>query len=118
MRDPLPPELVEPVSAATSRGPSAAVALALILAVAIAVRLYALPGSTIATMDPDGAHFLNIARCFVRGQGFSNPAAWPAWMQPASLPMPETIKEPGYPWLMAKLAAWTGGDLFRAGVLL
>jgi hypothetical protein len=64
-------------------------------------------------MSPDSAHFLNVARCFERGQGFSNPAAWPAWMSPARLPMPETFKEPGYSWLIAR-AARAGADPFRA----
>jgi 4-amino-4-deoxy-L-arabinose transferase-like glycosyltransferase len=68
-------------------------------------------------MDPDAAHFLNIARAFESGQGFSNPAAWPAWIKPASLPMPETFKEPGYPWLIAQLTRPLGGA-FRAGQLL
>ena len=64
-------------------------------------------------MSPDAAHFLNVARCFERGQGFSNPSAWPAWMKPDHLPMPETFKEPGYPWLIAQ-AARAGADPFRA----
>lgn len=64
-------------------------------------------------MSPDSAHFLNVARCFERGQGFSNPSAWPAWMKPEHLPMPETFKEPGYPWLIAK-AAGAGADPFEA----
>ena len=64
-------------------------------------------------MSPDSAHFLNVARCFERGQGFSNPAAWPAWIKPDRLPMPETFKEPGYPWLIS-LAARAGADPFRA----
>ena len=69
---------------------------------------------TESRMPPDAAHFLNIARCFERGQGFSNPAAWPAWMQPHRLPMPETFKEPGYPYLISRLTL-AGADPFRAG---
>jgi 4-amino-4-deoxy-L-arabinose transferase-like glycosyltransferase len=61
-------------------------------------------------MDPDAAHFLNIARSFASGQGFSNPAAWPAWIDPRTLPMPETLKEPAYPWLIRHL-----GSTFAAG---
>jgi len=91
--------------------------LALVLMVALAARYAALPGSTERTMDPDGPHLLNIARCFERGQGFSNPAAWPAWVKPAKLPAPETFKEPGYPWTIAKLAPLVGGE-FRAAILL
>jgi hypothetical protein len=67
-----------------------------------------------ANLDPDGTHLLNVARCFAAGQGFSNPAAWPAWMQPASLPMPETFKEPAYSWLVSRLAPLSG-DWFRTG---
>jgi hypothetical protein len=94
-----------------------AISLALILVVALGARLVALPGSTERSMDPDGPHLLNIARCFERGQGFSNPAAWPAWVKPAKLPAPETFKEPGYPWTIARLARVTGGE-FRAAILL
>ncbi len=93
-------------------------ALGLVFVVALAFRLLALPGSTPRNMDPDAAHFLNVARCFERGQGFSNVGAWPAWMKPAKLPMPETFKEPGYPWLIEKLKPLTGGDPFRAGQLV
>lgn len=93
-------------------------ALILIVLVTLAGRLIALPGSNAMTMDPDGAHFLNVARCFERGQGFSNVGAWPAWMKPARLPMPETFKEPGYPWLIWKLKPLVGGDPFRAAVLI
>lgn len=92
--------------------------LLLVFAVALAFRMVAFPGSTPSNMDPDAAHFLNVARCFERGQGFSNIGAWPAWMQPAKLPMPETFKEPGYPWLIWKLKPLTGGDPFRAGQLV
>jgi len=91
------------------------VSLALLFTLALAFRLVVMPGSTPRNMDPDAAHFLNVARCFERGQGFSNIGAWPAWMQPAKLPMPETFKEPGYPWLIWKLKPVTGGDPFRAG---
>ena len=94
------------------------VALAVIFAVALAFRLAVLPGSTARNMDPDAAHFLNVARCFERGQGFSNVGAWPAWIQPEKLPMPETFKEPGYPWLIWKLKPLAGGDPFRAGQLV
>jgi 4-amino-4-deoxy-L-arabinose transferase-like glycosyltransferase len=80
---------------------------------ALVARLWIAPSSTEGNMDPDAAHFLNIARSFARGEGFVNPAAWPAWIQPARLPMPETFKEPGYPWLIALLHPVTGW--FRAG---
>lgn len=96
---------------------SPAVSLAVIAALALAARLMALPVSTEANMDPDAAHFMNVARCFSRGQGFSNPAAWPAWMKPAKLPMPETFKEPGYPYAISALGPLVGGS-FRAGQLL
>jgi len=92
-------------------------ALVAIGALALIARLVVWPHSTEANMDPDAAHFLNIARCFERGQGFSNPAAWPAWMRPDSLPMPETFKEPAYPWLIAKLTPLAGGG-FPAGKLI
>jgi len=100
---------------ARDRGPRALVALPLIFLVALAFRLAVLPGSTPANMDADAAHFLNVARCFERGQGFSNVGAWPAWIQPEKLPHPETFKEPGYSWLIWKLKPAAGGDPFRAG---
>lgn len=103
---------------ASRAGLSTPAALALIFAVSLAFRLVTLPGSTTLNMDPDAAHFLNVARCFERGQGFSNVGAWPAWMKPESLPMPETFKEPGYPWLIWKLKPVTGGNPFRAGLLI
>lgn len=92
-------------------------ALVAILLFALVVRAWLAQGSSQDNMDPDAAHFLNVARSFASGQGFSNPAAWPAWFNPASLPMPETIKEPGYPWLIAQLASPLGGG-FRAGQAL
>jgi Dolichyl-phosphate-mannose-protein mannosyltransferase len=101
-----------------ARGLGTPGALLLVFAVTLAFRLLALPGSTPANMDPDAAHFLNVARCFERGQGFSNVGAWPAWMKPERLPMPETFKEPGFPWLIWKLKPLTGGDPFRAGQLI
>lgn len=91
--------------------------LATILVFALMARLWVAQGSTEDNMDPDAAHFLNIARCFASGQGFSNPAAWPAWVEPARLPMPETFKEPGYPWLIAQFVGPLGG-WFRAGQAL
>src|SRR5206468_8354184 len=93
------------------------IALALVVAFALAARLTALTASSERNMDPDSAHLMNVARCFERGQGYSNPAAWPAWMKPARLPMPETFKEPGYPWAIARLAPLAGSE-FRAGILL
>ena len=92
-----------------------------VLAFALVARVLLAFGSTEANMDPDAAHFLNIARMFRTGHGFTNPAAWPAWMQPASLPMPETFKEPGYPWLIAQLGgSFAAGQAISlaAGVLL
>ena len=83
----------------------------------LAARLAVLPHSTVDNMDDDSAHFMNVARCFARGQGFSNPAAWPAWMKPERLPMPETFKEPGYPWAIARLTPIAGSP-FRAGQLI
>lgn len=88
--------------------------LGLLVAVALVLRLVVAAGSTEGNMDPDAAHFLNIARAFGRGEGFVNPAAWPAWMAPAQLPMPETFKEPGYPWVIARLTGLIG-EGFRAG---
>ena len=93
------------------------IALALVIAFALAARLAVLPGSTERNMDPDSAHLLNVARCFERGQGYSNPGGWPAWMRPVRLPMPETFKEPGYPYAIARLTPLAGGA-FRAGILL
>ena len=92
----------------------AASGLLLVTVLGMAVRALAIPGATQNNMDADAAHFLNIARCFARGQGFSNPASWPAWMRPEHLPMPETFKEPGYPWLISHLAPLIH-DPFRAG---
>ena len=92
-------------------------ALGLLLLLTLVPRLAVLRVMTERNMSPDSAHFLNVARCFQRGQGFSNPSAWPAWMKPTRLPMPETFKEPGYPWLIAQ-AARAGADPFRAAQAL
>src|SRR5678810_654703 len=51
-------------------------ALAMILLFALAVRAWLARASTMENMDPDAAHFLNIARSFATGHGFTNPAAW------------------------------------------
>jgi 4-amino-4-deoxy-L-arabinose transferase-like glycosyltransferase len=85
---------------------SAPVAFGLLLvgALTLVPRLAALPLAREDNLTPDGARFLNIARCISRGQGFSTPEAWPAWMNPPRLPMPETFKEPGYPYAIAALA--------------
>ena len=108
-----------PGSVGAARGgvPGPAASALLILALTLIPRLAVLPQFRADSLNPDGAHFLNVARCFERGQGFSNPSAWPAWMKPARLPMPETFKEPGYPWLIAR-AARAGADPFRAGQAL
>ncbi len=92
-------------------------ALGAILLVAIASRLVVLPASHEGNMSPDAAHFLNVARCVARGEGFSNPAAWPAWLRPEKLPAPETFKDPGFPFAIAALAPLLG-DPFRAGQAL
>jgi len=86
----------------------------LIALVTVLPRVAALPQVRIDRLTPDGARFLNLARCIRRGEGFSTPEAWPAWMNPARLPMPETFKEPGYPYAIAA-ATPIAGDGFRAG---
>jgi hypothetical protein len=89
--------------------------LALLAAFSLAVRLWALGGTSPDRLRPDEAHALNVARCFARGQGFSNVEAWPAWLRPARLPTPETFKEPGYPFLVAALTP-KDGDLHRTAI--
>lgn len=99
-------------------------ALVIIAGLSIALRAVLVAGVSPADMDADGAHFLNVARCFDRGQGFSNPAAWPAWMNPVSLPMPETFKEPGFPFVIHLLSRlfepFTAGLAvsFAAGIMI
>jgi hypothetical protein len=90
-------------------------ALLLIAIFTFAPRLWLLSGATESRLTPDGARFLNIARCISRGEGFSTPEAWPAWMNPSRLPMPETFKEPGYPYAIAAVTPITR-DPFRAGM--
>lgn len=92
-------------------------ALALILLVGAVCRLAVLRFSHEGNMSPDAAHFLNVARCVGRGEGFSNPAAWPAWLRPERLPAPETFKDPGFPFAIAALTRLVG-DPFRAGQAL
>ena len=94
--------------------PRTVLLLLLLVLLAAIPRLAQLPAMRETNMEPDTAHFLNVARCLERGQGLSNPAAWPAWLRPARLPMPDTWKEPAYPWLIATLAR-AGIDPFRAG---
>src|SRR5262252_2384967 len=52
----------------------------------------------------------------LRAAGWDNltPEAWPAWLDPERLPMPETIKEPGYPYALAAVSRLTH-DPVRAG---
>ncbi|MGH2667739.1 MAG: glycosyltransferase family 39 protein, partial [bacterium] len=88
-----------------------------ILLIALATRLVVLPASHEGNMSPDAAHFLNVARCVGRGEGFSNPAAWPAWLRPDRLPAPETFKDPGLPYAIAALTPLMH-DPFRAGQLI
>ncbi|HTK30788.1 MAG TPA: hypothetical protein VL332_02415 [Candidatus Saccharimonadaceae bacterium] len=107
-----------PAATTVHRGLPRGPVLVLLLTLATLLpRLAELPTAREGRMPPDAAHFLNVARCFSRGQGFSNPAAWPAWMKPDRLPMPETFKEPGYPFLIALLSR-TGFTPFRAGLAL
>ncbi len=88
--------------------------LILVATVTVLARAIALRAEGPAILTPDGARFLNIARCISRGQGFSTPEAWPAWIRPASLPMPETFKEPGYPYAIAALTPLAGGPIRAA----
>jgi hypothetical protein len=88
-----------------------------ILLIALASRRVVLPASHEGNMSPDAAHFLNVARCVARGEGFSNPAAWPAWLRPERLPAPETFEDPGFPFAIAALTPLLG-DPFRAGQVL
>ena len=91
-----------------------AVAIALVAIVALVPRLWALRVAGWDTLTPDGARFLNLARSVERGQGYMTPEAWPAWLDPARLPMPERSKEPGYPYAIAALSRPLH-DPFRAG---
>jgi len=94
--------------------PRGAMLWAVIAALSLAPRMVALTSSSEATMPPDAAHFLNVARCLERGQGFSTMEAWPAWIDPPRLPMPETWKEPAYPCLIAALER-IGVEPYAAG---
>src|SRR5580765_7501485 len=91
-----------------------AVMFVLIALVAIVPRLAALPASRLDRLTPDGARFLNLARSIDRGLGYVTPEAWPAWLDPPRLPMPETSKEPGYPYALAA-ASRLVHDPVRAG---
>jgi len=102
-------------SPARSRRATTVWTLALLVLFSLAVRLWALGGTSPDRLRPDEAHALNVARCFARGQGFSNVEAWPAWLAPARLPTPETFKEPGYPFLVAALTP-NGGDHHRTAI--
>ncbi|HTM58318.1 MAG TPA: glycosyltransferase family 39 protein [Candidatus Udaeobacter sp.] len=92
-------------------------ALLVIFALSLATRLLCLPAVREDNLTPDGARFLNLARAISRGEGFSTPEAWPAWMNPPRLPMPETFKEPGYPVAIAALTP-LARDPFRAAQLI
>jgi Dolichyl-phosphate-mannose-protein mannosyltransferase len=92
-------------------------ALLLIAILTFALRLWLLPSAVESRLTPDGARFLNIARCISRGEGFSTPEAWPVWMNPPRLPMPETFKEPGYPYAIAAVTPLTR-DPFHAGLYI
>jgi len=100
---------------ARSKRADVARSLVLLGVISLAARLWALGGTSPDRLRPDEAHFLNVARCFARGQGFSNVEAWPAWLAPARLPTPETFKEPGYPFLVAALTPGDG-DLHRTAI--
>ena len=91
-----------------------AVSIALLAILALVPRLAALRAAGWDTLTPDGARFLNLARSIDRGLGYVTPEAWPAWLDPARLPMPERSKEPGYPYALAAVGRLLG-DPFRAG---
>ena len=92
-------------------------ALLALVALTLVTRLLCLPAVREDNLTPDGARFLNLARSIGRGEGFSTPEAWPAWMNPKRLPMPETFKEPGYPFAIAALTPPLR-DPFRAAQLI
>ena len=91
-----------------------AVAIALLAIAALGPRLVALRMAGWDTLTPDGARFLNLARSVDRGLGYVTPEAWPAWLDPARLPMPERSKEPGYPYALVAVGK-LNHDPFRAG---
>jgi hypothetical protein len=91
-----------------------AVAIALLAIAALGPRLVALRMAGWDTLTPDGARFLNLARSVDRGLGYVTPEAWPAWLDPPRLPMPERSKEPGYPYALAAVGK-LNHDPFRAG---
>lgn len=91
------------------------IALGVIVLLTLLARLWVVAGADPGRLQPDEAHALNVARCFARGEGFSNVEAWPAWLAPEKLPTPETFKEPAYSALMAAIAG-RDGDLWRAGI--
>jgi 4-amino-4-deoxy-L-arabinose transferase-like glycosyltransferase len=91
-----------------------AVAIALFAIVALVPRLWALRAAGWDSLTPDGARFLNLARSIDRGLGYVTPEAWPAWLDPVLLPMPERSKEPAYPYAIAALGRLLH-DPFRAG---
>jgi hypothetical protein len=90
------------------------IAVPLILVLTGLARAIVWPAVTPDQLTPDGARFFNIARCIERGQGFSTPEAWPAWMDPERLPMPETFKEPGYPYAIAAASVPLGSPFTAA----
>ncbi len=96
---------------------SAPIILSAIFMIALAARIAVLPGVSEENMTPDGARLLNLVRSIERGEGYVTPEAWPAWLNPARLPTPETFKEPGYPYFIAAIKPITG-DSFRAGQLI
>jgi 4-amino-4-deoxy-L-arabinose transferase-like glycosyltransferase len=95
----------------------APILLLVVFLVALGARIAVLPGSRETNMTPDGARLLNLVRSIERGDGFVTPEAWPAWLNPASLPTPETFKEPGYPYFIAALKPIVR-DSFRAGQII
>ena len=90
------------------------VAVALLAIVTLVPRLWALRAAGWDNLTPDSAHYMNLARSIERGLGFVSPETWPAWLDPARLPIPETIKEPGYPYALAAVTR-LARDPVRAG---
>lgn len=75
-------------------------------------------GETVNGFSHDSGYISIVAERVRDGAGFTNPAHWLLFLNPAKLPMPYHNANPGYPGLMAIVSAAFGVDVVYAGLLI
>jgi hypothetical protein len=89
-----------------------------ILYVIARVLLIPANGAVVKGFTHDSGYISIVAERVRDGEGFTNPAHWLLFLNPARLPMPFHNSNPGYPALNAALSGLLGVDVVYAGLLV